>query len=83
MATAPDREAVRAELRAAGVATDVHYPVPDHRQLFPTDRPAAVSLPATEAASASVFSVPLFPELTDAEVERVSSALAGLDSSRG
>ena len=78
VATSSDRDATRAALREAGVATDVHYPVPDHHQLFPTDRPAPVSLPATEAASTSVFSVPLFPELTDVEVERVSAALASV-----
>ncbi|MBU1586702.1 MAG: DegT/DnrJ/EryC1/StrS family aminotransferase [Actinobacteria bacterium] len=78
VATSDDRGATRAALRAAGVATDVHYPVPDHHQEFPSDRPTPVSLPATEAASASVFSVPLFPELTDVEVDRVSAALASV-----
>ena len=81
--TADDRDAVRAALLAAGVATDVHYPIPDHHQDFPTDPPARVSLPVTERASAAVLSVPMFPELTDAEVERVSLALAGLDGAHG
>ncbi len=83
VATAADRDAARASLRAAGVATDVHYPIPDHHQQFPTERPAPVSLPVTEAASGTVFSVPMFPELTDAEVERVSAALAALPDDRG
>jgi aminotransferase EvaB len=83
VATSDHRDETRAALRAAGVATDVHYPVPDHHQQFPSDRPEPVSLPATEAASAAVFSVPMFPELTDSEVERVSAALASLDDARG
>ena len=80
--TVDDRDAARAALLAAGVSTDVHYPIPDHRQDFPTDRPAGVSLPATEHASAHVLSVPMFPELTDSEVDRISSALADLGATR-
>ena len=78
-----DRAAFRSELTAAGVGTDVHYPIPDHRQGFVTDKPAAVSLPVTERAAETVVSVPIFPELTDAEVERVCAALHSWASSHG
>jgi len=70
---AADRDAARAALDVAGIRTDVHYPIPDHRQDWPG--PAAVELPATDVASASVLSLPMFPELTDAEVDRVVAAL--------
>jgi len=73
---ASDRDAVRAALDAAGIRTDVHYPIPDHRQDWPG--PAAVELPETEAASASVVSLPMFPELTDGEVDRVVGALQSI-----
>lgn len=73
---ASDRDAVRAALDAAGIRTDVHYPIPDHRQDWPG--PAAVELPETEAASASVVSLPTFPELTDGEVDRVVGALQSI-----
>lgn len=73
---ATDRDAVRAALDAAGVRTDVHYPIPDHRQDWPG--PASIELPATEAAAASVVSLPMFPELTDAEVDRVVAALRAI-----
>ena len=36
---ARERESLRAHLAAAGVATDVHYPVPDHRQPGAGDAP--------------------------------------------
>lgn len=75
-----DRDGARARLSAAGVATDVHYPVPDHLQDFPTLRPALVSLPVTERASARVLSIPVFPELTDGEVDRIADALAGANN---
>ena len=73
IAVAADRDAARASLDAAGIRTDVHYPIPDHRQDWPG--PADIQLPATDAASASVVSLPMFPELTDAEVDRVVAAL--------
>ena len=75
--TADNREDARAALLAAGVASDVHYPIPDHHQHFPSN-PVTASLPATERASQQVLSVPMFPELTDDEVARVSAALASL-----
>lgn len=74
----PARDAARETLTAAGIGTDIHYPVPDHRQAFPDFTPLPASLPVTERAAAAVFSVPLFPELTDTEVERVRNALAAL-----
>jgi dTDP-4-amino-4,6-dideoxygalactose transaminase len=58
----PDRDAVGARLRAQGVATNVHYPVPIHRQPAYRGRvalgPAACR--ATEAAAAEVLSLPMF-----------------------
>lgn len=70
----PDREAFRAALREAGVATAVHYA----RAL--TQQPAYAAFarrpcPEAEAWAAECVSLPCFPELTDAEVERVAAAL--------
>jgi dTDP-3-amino-2,3,6-trideoxy-4-keto-D-glucose/dTDP-3-amino-3,4,6-trideoxy-alpha-D-glucose/dTDP-2,6-dideoxy-D-kanosamine transaminase len=78
-----DRDALRAALVKAEVGTDVHYPVPDHHQEFPTARPTGYSLPATERAADTVLSVPMFPELTDAEVERVCAVLAEYGTAHG
>jgi dTDP-4-amino-4,6-dideoxygalactose transaminase len=75
--SAPDRDTVRERLIRAGVRTDIHYPIPDHHQpLIASEGP--VSLPATEAAASRILSLPLFPELTDVEVERVCDALRSL-----
>lgn len=72
---ADDRDRVREVLNEAGVATDIHYPVPDHHQTFPSSPPAPVSLPITERVAETLFSVPMFPELTDDEVDRICAAL--------
>jgi dTDP-4-amino-4,6-dideoxygalactose transaminase len=76
--TSNRRDDARATLSAKGIATDIHYPIPDHRQNFHDFVPAPTQLPVTEWASEAVFSVPLFPELTDSEVERVRDSLDSL-----
>ena len=74
----PDREADRAALEAAGIRTDVHYPLPDHRQPVLGDRYADVHLPVTERAAATILTLPCFAELTDAETQRVCDVLVTL-----
>jgi hypothetical protein len=73
----PARAATQAKLKAAGVATAIHYPVPVHLQ--PAYRGRIALGPArcreTERAAAEVFSLPMFPQLTDAQVDAVCTAL--------
>jgi dTDP-3-amino-3,4,6-trideoxy-alpha-D-glucose transaminase len=74
---APEREAFRRGLAEVGVDTLVHYPVPIHghppyREL----RRDLEELAAAERLAAEVVSLPLYPELTDAEVEHVARAAA-------
>jgi dTDP-4-amino-4,6-dideoxygalactose transaminase len=73
----PERDAVRARLRERGIATGVHYPVPVHRQPSYRERVALgpAGCRASEAAAAEVMSLPVHPELTDAQVARVCDAL--------
>jgi dTDP-3-amino-2,3,6-trideoxy-4-keto-D-glucose/dTDP-3-amino-3,4,6-trideoxy-alpha-D-glucose/dTDP-2,6-dideoxy-D-kanosamine transaminase len=71
------RAAMQQHLLAAGIMTDVHYPIPDHRQtsfrgIFPTD----LSLPETEAAAEQVLTVPCFPEMTEKEVIHIADSLS-------
>lgn len=73
-----DRDGVRETLRSHGIMTDVHYPVPDHRQPAYASEHAATDLPVTETAVHRVLSVPCFPELTETEVDLVCHALSRL-----
>jgi dTDP-4-amino-4,6-dideoxygalactose transaminase len=76
---ARDRDAARDRLASAGIGTDIHYPVPDHRQESARGEPwAACPLPVTEQCCGEVLTVPCFPELTPEEVERVAAALASM-----
>lgn len=64
----------RRRLAAAGIATDVHYPVSDHHQPRHS-RQHAPALPVTDAAAGTFVSVPGHPWLTDDEVSHVADAL--------
>jgi dTDP-3-amino-2,3,6-trideoxy-4-keto-D-glucose/dTDP-3-amino-3,4,6-trideoxy-alpha-D-glucose/dTDP-2,6-dideoxy-D-kanosamine transaminase len=78
VAQAQDRDRVRTRLAKAGIETDVHYPIPDYRQPAFTASGDGRSLPHTEDAVASVFTVPCFPALSEAEVAHVCDALGDL-----
>jgi dTDP-4-amino-4,6-dideoxygalactose transaminase len=72
----PRRDEVLAHLGRAGIGAGVHYPVPIHLQgaLAPLGyRPGA--FPVTEAAAAEILSLPLFPQITAAQQERVVDEL--------
>jgi aminotransferase EvaB len=69
----PARDALRQHLAAQGVATDVHYPIPDHLQAaYASGAPAR--LPVTEKLAREVLTLPCFPELRDEEVRAVVDA---------
>jgi dTDP-4-amino-4,6-dideoxygalactose transaminase len=71
-----NRNAVRARLAQDGVATAVFYPVPLHLQeCFRDLGYREGSLPAAEKAAKEVLALPIFPELTDEEVEKVAASL--------
>jgi dTDP-4-amino-4,6-dideoxygalactose transaminase len=71
----PRRDSVRAELTRRGIQTGVHYPVPCHRQP-PLRRLAERPLPVAERAAGEVLSLPLFPHMTDRQVDYVCESLA-------
>lgn len=68
------RDELQAHLTASGIQTDIHYPVPDHRQPCHGSRFQDVELPFTDRHSRTALTLPCFPELTDEEVERVIKA---------
>jgi dTDP-4-amino-4,6-dideoxygalactose transaminase len=68
------RDALRARLIAAGIGSEVYYPVPLHQQECFGHLPR-VSLPVAEELAAEVISVPIFPELSEAERDEVAAAL--------
>lgn len=75
-----DRAAAQAHFKAQGVGTGIHYPVPVHLQPAYKDRTPLGPAGCAETARAAeeVLSVPMYPELTDAQVERICGALRQL-----
>jgi dTDP-4-amino-4,6-dideoxygalactose transaminase len=68
----PRRDELRAYLEKQGVGTGLHYPVPLHLQkCYESLGYKAGDLPITEAAARECLSLPLFPELTDAQIDYV------------
>lgn len=65
---------MKRHLRERGIAAEVHYPIPDHRQPALVQRFRDVHLPVTERACEQVLSLPCFPEMTDEEAAHVIEA---------
>jgi dTDP-3-amino-3,4,6-trideoxy-alpha-D-glucose transaminase len=70
------RDAVRERLRELGVGTGVHYPTPIHLQpAFAHLGQSVGAFPEAEESAARVLSLPMYPELSDAQVDRAARAL--------
>jgi dTDP-4-amino-4,6-dideoxygalactose transaminase len=69
----PNRDEVLAKLNAAGVGAAIHYPIPVHR----TGAFAALggSFPNAEATAPEILSLPIYPQITPDQQERVVQAL--------
>lgn len=78
----PQRDALQAALKARGIGTNIHYPVPVHLQPAYRDRIAIGpgGLGESERAAREVLSLPMFPELSEEQVARVVASLRSLSS---
>jgi len=73
----PHRDRLQQALLARDIHTGIHYPVPVHLQEACVDLGyRAGEFPATEAAAARILSLPMYPELTDAQIDHVAGAVA-------
>ena len=76
-----DRPTLQAHLQAAGVSTGLHYPIPVHLQ--PAHRDLGYQngqFPESERAANQVLSLPMYPELTDAQVDCVAAAVTAFQA---
>lgn len=70
------RDALQAHLTAQGVSSGIHYPLPVHLQKCFAELGHKVGdFPHSEKAAAETLSLPMFPELTQAQIEQVVAAL--------
>jgi len=69
---AAQRDAALSTLHAAGVGAGIHYPVPVHLQgAFAGLGHGPGDFPVAEAAAASMLSLPLFPHISDEQIDHV------------
>ena len=63
-------------LEKRGIGTLIHYPIPIHlQQAYKHLGYARGDIPVTEACAREILSLPLFPELTDSDIETVVLAI--------
>ena len=78
-----ERDALQTHLSAAGVGSSVHYPEPVHRQpALAGLMPSTPELPVADAAARELLCLPVFPELSAGEADRVVEAIRDFFASR-
>jgi len=71
-----DRAILKERLESDGVATGIHYPIPVHLQEAYADLGHVKGdFPEAERAAEEVLSLPMFPELTEAQTAQVAAAV--------
>ena len=74
----PERDRVLAALHEAGIGAGIHYPTPIHlTAAFAHLGHARGAFPNAELRADRQLSLPIFPEITEAQQERVVEVLAG------
>lgn len=72
----PNRQAVQEYLHLQNVSTMVHYPIPIHRQTSYVEcLNQATYLPVTDEQSGQIMSLPIYPQMTDEQVNHVIASL--------
>ena len=74
---AEKREAIMNTLASQGISSAIYYPIPLHCQEVFRAEYANVSLPVSEDTARRCMSLPIFPEMTEAQVKEVADAVLG------
>jgi dTDP-4-amino-4,6-dideoxygalactose transaminase len=80
---AADREGLREHLERATIGTGMHYPVPLHQQpCFAYLGYKGGAFPRAEASAKRILSLPMFPELTEAQIKYVAENIRNFYNSK-
>ena len=73
---AQDRDGLQAMLKENGIGTAIHYPIPVHQQPFYMKNGQGQGpYPVAEKICSEILSLPMYPELTEEQVEVVASTI--------
>ena len=70
-----NRNDLKSYLQNMGINTTIQYPVPVHQQKYFQNKCGKSSLPVTEQAAINILSLPMYPELEEKEINKVSNSL--------
>jgi UDP-2-acetamido-2-deoxy-ribo-hexuluronate aminotransferase len=70
-----DRPAVQERLKAAGIPTAVHYPIPLNRQPAYSNRSGGGATPKSDYVAERVMSLPMHPDLSEEQQDEIVTAL--------
>lgn len=65
------RNSLKQHLKNLDIASDVHYPIPDHKQVILSKAYDGISLPTTEQLANEVLTLPCYPEMTPEQINLV------------
>ena len=75
------RDSIREQLHASGVDTLIHYPIPPHlSQAYAGSRDASIPQPLATRLASELLSLPIWPTMTDAQVEWVAERVSACTS---
>jgi dTDP-4-amino-4,6-dideoxygalactose transaminase len=71
-----DRAQVMTELKELGIGTGVHYPAITGFTLYQNQGYKTSNTPVAERIGRSILTLPLFPDMADADIDRIAAGLA-------
>lgn len=69
------RDSLKMHLGKFNISSDIHYPIPDYRQPVFGERFSDIRLKNTEVLSQEILTLPCYPEMSDAQLDEVISAV--------
>ena len=69
------RDSLREHLTRCGIGSEIYYPVPLHKQDCFAKLGGGGTLPVSERLAAEVLSIPIYPELNNAQLEEVAESV--------
>ena len=79
-----DREGMMKHLKEAGIGSAIHYPVPLHLQrAYVSLNYGAGDFPVTESAASEIVSLPMYPQLKLAQLEKVAAEVMAFAAASG